>query len=123
MGGNDTIVISATGGVSTTITHMLAGDHLKIADASAFHTTAVNAAQVADTSVLSSWVDAALSTGGGVLAQHEAGWFQFQSNTYVVEQAETAGTAFAYTDTLVKLTGLIDLSTSHYDAGTSSIVL
>ncbi len=62
-----------------------------------------------DTAQLATWVGYALSSGGLDLASHAAASFQFQGNTYLVEQAAATGTAFGAGDTLVGLTGLVTL--------------
>jgi S-layer protein len=53
---------------------------------------------------------------GGALAQHQITEFQLNGNTYIVQQANTTGTAFSAGDTLVELTGtaytLTDASTA-----------
>ncbi len=42
-------------------------------------------------------------------------WFQFEGNTYLVND-NTAGAFSDGNDTIVKITGLVDLSTSSYTA-------
>jgi len=49
-------------------------------------------------------------------------WFQYAGNTYIVEDVTNVAT-FAATDHVVKLTGLIDLSTASYVAGTNTLTL
>jgi hypothetical protein len=49
-------------------------------------------------------------------------WFQYGGNTYIVEDMSSAA-AFAATDFVVKLSGLIDLSTATYDMTTHSLTL
>jgi hypothetical protein len=46
-----------------------------------------------------------LAAGGGNLAQHTIAEFQFQTNTYFVEQAGATGSTFAAGDTVVELIG------------------
>jgi S-layer protein len=127
--GIDTTTVGANASLTklTTITGAISGDHLKIADASAFDTTAITSAQATSagggTGTLAGWVNGALSAAGDDLAQHHAAWFEFGNNTYVVEQSGAAGSAFGAGDTLVKLVGVVHLSTGSYDAGSSSLVL
>jgi hypothetical protein len=54
---------------------------------------------------------------GGNLAQHGVGAFQFLGNTYLVEQANTQGSAFNTGDTLVELSGTPDLTTAKVTSG------
>jgi S-layer protein len=49
---------------------------------------------------------------GGNLAQHGIGEFQFQNNTYFVDQANATGSAFTAGDTVVKLAGLDTFTTA-----------
>jgi len=61
--------------------------------------------------VFQDYANAAINT----LAQGEIGWFQYSGNTYIVQEAQAAGTTFLNgTDYIVKLTGLIDLSTASF---------
>jgi len=83
--------------------------------------TAVSASQVAtyakalnlDQTQLATWIEAAFdaTNGGAGLAQHHIASFQFQSNTYLVEQSQATGTtALGGTDTIVELTGLVNVT-------------
>jgi hypothetical protein len=60
----------------------------------------------------------------GTVAVHSGSldWFEYQGNTYVVEAVNNTGTAAAHTalganDTVVKLTGLVDLTHAHISSG------
>jgi S-layer protein len=72
--------------------------------------TAVTAAQLnswgGNPTTLAGAVAGVLAAGGGNLAQHHIAEFQFQGNTYFLEQAGATGAAFAAGDTVVELTGL-----------------
>jgi S-layer protein len=74
-----------------------------------------------DPTTLAGTIFDVLSTagGGGALAGRGVGEFQFQNNTYFVEQASTtAGTAFGTGDTLVEWTGAHTLTnTSNVTTG------
>jgi S-layer protein len=65
-----------------------------------------------DPTQLNTWVAATLDAthGGAGLALHNVASFQFQGNTYLLEQAQTTGTALRGLDTLVELTGLVTMS-------------
>jgi hypothetical protein len=111
----------------TTINGAVLGDHLKIADATAFDATEITAAQVlaagGGTSSLAGWVEGALSAAGDNLAQHSAAWFVFDHNTYIVEQSASEGATFGAGDTIVRLAGSLNLSSGSYSAGSASIIL
>ena len=70
-----------------------------------FTTNAVTVANVtaAGSSVtnLAGWVAAALSTRGANEASHSIDEFNFNGNTYLVEQAHVQGSAYTTDDTLV----------------------
>jgi len=87
---------------------------VEIADARAFETQAVTANIVKSVSggitTLAEWVAATLSSQGCNLAQHSLGWFNFAGNTYLLEQANSQGSAYGSGDSLVKITGVHDES-------------
>jgi hypothetical protein len=106
---SETILTSITGAQAIGVR-----DTIRIADAATFSAAAITSAQVTaaggDPTTLDGWVKGALSAAGRNAPQHEADWFVFNSNTYIVEQSAAAGTAFGAGDTLVKLVGVLDLS-------------
>jgi hypothetical protein len=62
-----------------------------------------------------------IASGGGALAQHRIAEFQLNANSYFVEQAHAAGTAFSSGDTLVELTGSqVFTATSTVSAGVAN---
>ncbi|MDE1942846.1 MAG: hypothetical protein KGI47_06850 [Betaproteobacteria bacterium] len=63
-----------------------------------------------DLTQLSTWVDGALASNGLNLASHAVASFQFNGNTYLLEQAGATGSAFTSGDTLVGLTGLLTIT-------------
>lgn len=72
--------------------------------------TAYASGQGLDITLLSTWVEAALATGGLGLSSHGVASFQFANNTYLVEQAGATGSAFGTGDTLVGLAGLLTIT-------------
>ncbi len=60
-----------------------------------------------DINQLSTWVNGTLAASGMDLASHDVAAFQFQGNTYLVEQAGATGSLFGAGDTLVGLAGLV----------------
>jgi hypothetical protein len=112
----DRISVAANGSLSslTAITGAHAGDTITMADATQFNSSGVTAANVTatggDATTLTGWVNAALSAQGVNLATHAETWFNFGGNTYLIEQANTQGAAFAAGNTLVKLVGMLNES-------------
>jgi S-layer protein len=107
--GADTFVIRATGHSGTlfdTVTDAAKGDIIDFTTAVGTFTTAKIV--LADVAVYQDYLDAA-TTGN---ATHNAAWFQFAGNTYVVQDESAAGTFQGGVDTVVKLVGLHDLSTT-----------
>lgn len=104
----------------TVVQNAAAGMQLTLADAESFSgsqiTTAMVTAAGDDATQLAGWVAAALDTAGGDLAQHGIAWFQFGGNTYLLEQANTGGSAYASGDTLIELTGMHDESAAGFNA-------
>jgi S-layer protein len=129
--GNDTITSSANGGtftggagndefdvslavatgtteatsVLTTIADFSSGDKIDFAAGAsgAFNSTKVDL----DATVTN--LDAALAQVGGANAANETSWFQYGNNTYIVSDID-GGATFSAGDSVVKLTGLVDLS-------------
>ncbi len=126
--GADNFVVAAavagstTAPVITTITDAAAGDKLTLIDkgTETFTTTKVDVSTA--TALFGGTVNALdlASTGDGS-TNGIVKWFQYGGNTYVVQDV-TAAATFAATDLVVKLTGLVDLSTAT-GAGTNVLTL
>ena len=109
--GNDTFNVqasvataaTATGSVLTTITDFTAGDKINLGAATAFATTKLTLDSTV-TNLDAAFTQAAAVTGNG------ANWFQYGTDTYIV--ADKGADGFGIGDLVVKLTGLIDLSTA-----------
>lgn len=111
--GNDEFQVGAAdvgaGGaatpVITTITDFTKGDKIDFGAATAFQTTKVNVGAATD---LASALELAADATGQSIS-----WFQFGNDTYIVSE-DAAGTldTIDTADTVVKLVGLHDLSTS-----------
>lgn len=118
--GNDLFVIgTASTNVNSyaTITDFAAGDVLQITGAGSFASAAV---VLGDTAVFQDYANAAINA----LGANDAGWFQFQGNTYVIADIGANETAFNNgQDFIVKLTGLVDLSQASFNATTGTIAL
>lgn len=143
--GNDTVNIGASAGLNT-VTFGTGTDTLKlvgIQTAAGYYTTAtgLNAGDKIDLSVVidtstavsaqtslgsavtlggaasfANYLDAA-SAGDGKSVNTILHWFQYAGNTYIVEDTSTAATFQDGHDTVVCLTGLVDLSTATVAAG------
>ena len=117
--GKDTFVITTAGtnsNVYSTITDASSGDTIKFANLGV-ETFASAKVALADTATFQNYLDTAAAGVGNVNAA--VSWFQFGGNTYVVEDQSLATTFVNGTDVVVKLTGLIDLSTASFNsAGT-----
>jgi S-layer protein len=134
--GNDTFNLSATGVeiggatteaagvVNTTIADLSAGDVIKFSTAaSAFAGTKI----ALDATVTT--LDAALALASNNTTAGQITWFQYGTNTYIVENADgttgidaaTAGPTVG--DVVVKLTGLIDLSNSTFDNAADTLTI
>ncbi|MFD0666780.1 beta strand repeat-containing protein [Ramlibacter sp. MAHUQ-53] len=101
-----------------TITDLQAGDTIKFnAGANAFKSAKVT---LGTTAVFADYANAAIAntTDGGLA------WFQFGGDTYVVQNI-AAGSATEFTanlDIIVKVTGLVDLSTASFNATSDTLL-
>ena len=52
----------------------------------------------------------------------DVAWFQFSGNTYVIENVSDSTTAFQNnSDVIVKITGLVDLSTASFSSSADTL--
>jgi len=125
--GADVVSITAAGAnvnTYTTITDAAAGDSITFANkgTETFNTTKV---ALASTAVFQDYANAVVAAGGNASTNGAFGWFQFGGDTYLVESQHDGSTVPSFTngiDFVVKLTGLIDLSTAT-GAGTATLTL
>ena len=78
------------------------------------------------TAVFQDYANAVVNAGGDGSTNGRLGWFQFSGDTYVVESLHNAGTTADFinnTDLVVKLTGLVDLSTASLASGSGPTLL
>ena len=101
------------------------GDILNFADATSFNTNAVTAANVTAAggavTTLAGWVTGALNAKGANEASHNIDWFNFNGNTYLVEQANTQGSAYSSGDSLVQLVGVFNESHASFSGHTLTL--
>lgn len=117
--GNDTFVMNTATTVNgyATITDLSAGDVINTA-ATSFVAAKVS---LADTAVFQDYANAAVNNA----AASAATWFQYGGNTYlVVDDAGAATTSFTNgTDQIIKITGLVDLSTAAFSTTTGDLTI
>lgn len=121
--GNDTFVIqTASTNVNSyaTITDAARGDYIRLADTAGAETFSSTAISLAPTAVFQDYANAAIATNtvqGGIV------WFQYGGDTYIVQESgnNTANTFTNGTDLIVKLTGVVDLSTASFDTAAIEI--
>jgi hypothetical protein len=117
--GNDTFVIavaSLNSSSYSTITDATAGDAIIFTGADSFAASAVTQG---DTAVFQDYCNAAINAIGA----NDVAWFQYANNTYMVMDSTDTATFTNSQDFVVKLTGLVDLSTATFNATNSSIEL
>lgn len=119
--GNDTFVIAAvaSGTVYDTITDLASGDIIRGVNqgTETFTTTAVT---VGSNAVFQDYLDAAAAGNGATNGAFS--WFQYNGNTYVVEDLSAANTFQNGVDSVVEITGLVDLSNSTLTGNELTIV-
>jgi S-layer protein len=123
-GGNDTFVLSVatSGNAYATVTDANKSDILTFAAGNGtevFTTTKI--ATLGSTAVFQDYLDAATNTDGSTNSTVK--WFQFGGDTYVVEDNSAALTFQNGGDSVVKLTGAIDLSTAVWAAAGNTLTL
>lgn len=119
--GNDVFVIkTASLNVNSyaTITDFTAGDLVQFNEADSFAASKVT---LGTTAVFQDYANAAMNAIGA----NDVAWFQFDGNTYIVmDVAATDSTTFVNgEDFVVKLAGLVDLSTATFNATEGTIGL
>lgn len=123
--GDDTFVLTANanGNTYATLTGMGKGDKVDFIDGAAaglFNSTKI---ALADTAAFADYLEAATaSTAASTGANGLVTWFQWGGNTYLVEDRSTNATFTNGTDQVVKLVGLVDLSTAAIDGATTNVL-
>ena len=103
---DDVIDLSAVTGTSAAVSAQTAmGAKITLGGASSF----------------ANYLDAA-TAGDGNTANTVIKWFQFGGNTYIVEDTSAAATFQDGSDTVICLSGLVDLSSSTIASGVITIV-
>ena len=123
--GADTAVFNTAaknGNTYTTITDFQTGDKLDFSNvavgtAETFNKTAIT---LGGTAAFADFLAAASAGDGGT--QAAISWFQYSGDTYVVVDNSTAPAYQNGVDTIVKLTGLVDLSNDTFAAGVITAV-
>jgi S-layer protein len=115
--GADVFVVQSAGAnvnIYTTITDFSAGDRLVLAQkgVETFNATKLT---LGDTAVFQDYANLAAAGNGSV--NGVISWFQFGGNTYVVQDLSVEVSFDNTTDIIVKLTGLVDLSTASLNIG------
>lgn len=116
--GNDIFMMNKPSNVNSysTITDLTAGDVIDLDSANAGTVVFTKSAVVlAGTAVFQDYANAAVNALG--TDSNDAAWFQFDGNTYIVQSGDTtSGNDFVNgTDSIIKITGLVDLSTASYN--------
>ena len=109
-----TIGATANGQTYSTVTDATKGDVFAFtAPATSFTTAKIS---LGATAVFQDYLDAATAGAAGKVS-----WFQTATDTYIVEDNSAAATFTNGADTVVKLTGLVDLSTATFAAGSLTV--
>lgn len=119
--GFDTFVVAQNTANSTTfstITDFAKGDVLALADKGTEVFTAAKLVLADTNATLADYLNAAAAGDGST--HGKISWFQYQGNTYVVEDMTAAATYTAASDIVVKLAGLLDLSSSSLVSATTN---
>jgi S-layer protein len=128
--GTDTVILDAiqtASGFYTAVTGAAAGDIIDmsavIGTAAAVSTQTVMGAKITlgGASSFTTYLNAACA-GDGNTANTVLSWFQFDGNTYIVEDTSTAATFQDGADSVIQLVGLVTLTTSTIASGVITLV-
>lgn len=131
--GNDSVNVSAAvvgtatpaGAVITSITDLAAGDKIVFANlgTEVFTTTKVNVNTA--TALIGGTTNALdlAAAAGDSTTNGQITWFQYAGDTYIVEELGANAAVIGTDDIVIKLTGLIDLSTATYDAASNTLTI
>ena len=108
--------VTANVNTYTTVSDFAVGDKLNFANlgTEVFNNTKVT---LGNTAVFQDFANAVIAAAGDASVNGALGWFQFAGDTYVVESRHDAAVSASFvngTDMIVKLTGLLDLSTAQF---------
>jgi S-layer protein len=92
-----------------TITDLTRGETIQFAGATSFAASKVT---VGGTAVFQDFANASVAAS----ASNALSWFQWEGNTYIVQDINTAATFVNLVDKIVKITGLVDLSASSFNS-------
>lgn len=118
--GNDVFNVgNATTNVNSyaTITDLAAGDVIKFSAGAADFVSAK--VTLGDTAVFQDLANAAIANSD----TGDVAWFQFSGNTYVVENVNDGTSFLNNTDIIVKITGLVDLSTASFSSSADTLLI
>jgi len=118
--GADTFDIStATVNVNSyaTITDLAAGDKIKFSDGNTFLAAAISLDP--STAVFQDYANAAINATDTAAVS----WFQYNGNTYVVENQSNGASFLNGTDRIVKVSGAVDLSASVLSSSADTLLI
>lgn len=117
--GDDTFVVTSNdnGNIYASLTGMGKGDKIDFVAGGGAATFTTAKITLADTAAFADYLQAAAAGGADRVV-----WFQWSGNTYLVQDV-TAGATFTNgADQVVKLVGLVDLSTATIDGAATNIL-
>jgi S-layer protein len=116
--GADTFVMNTPANVNSysTIMDIESGDFIDLDPADTGGTTFVSSAIVlGDTAVFQDYANATVKQLDDV--GDDIAWFEFNNNTYIIQSGNDAADDFVNgTDSIIKIAGVVDLSTASYNA-------
>jgi len=123
--GDDKFVVTANanGNTYASITGMGKGDKIDFIDGTAAGTFTTAKIVLAGTAAFADYLSAAAASTAATTGDNGLiTWFQYGGDTYLVEDKSTAATFTEGTDQVVKLVGLIDLSTATIDGAATNVL-
>jgi S-layer protein len=122
--GADTFVFQTAGVTASTystITDLESGDIIQLVDGTTNEFTTTKVSGTASMT-FAQWLDAATVAATSDTSDTDAAWFQYNGNTYIMQEIGSNGSTFADNDdVIVEIQGLHDLSTAIFNASTSTL--
>ncbi|WP_439530885.1 DUF4214 domain-containing protein [Pannonibacter sp.] len=117
--GDNTFILSANanGNTYASLTGMDKGDKIDFLAGGGVNTFTSAKIALADTAAFADYLEAAAAGGADRVV-----WFQYSGNTYLVQDVSAAATFTNGADQVVKLVGLVDLSTATIDGAVTNVL-
>ena len=105
---------AANAGAAASITDLVKGEKIKFVSSANADFVSSKVSLISE-ATFDNYVTEATKAADAATADHGIAWFQFQGNTFIVQDVNGDGAFTDGTDIIVKLTGIVDLSNSSFN--------